>query len=817
MKKIFSICIMIFITIFILSNNIIVSANEWEQDYKYYTTGIVDGGAYKIKNVQTGLYMTLANDATEPNTNIVLSSTSTEDGQKFYVRYLGDNKYIFEPYNSKTVKFSVLSSVNGARLKLSSSSNTTSTQRFRITALNSSQYTISTNISSFDKVLNAEYASDIGWSIVQNSKLSLSENEMKWEFEKVDDRARDKYTSYYIRDINTDLYVTVNSIDNNAQVSLMPFTGKENQRFKKYLLNNGSGFGYYYVPMIKTDVALEIGTDTVINLFDKNNNQKFSKEYDSSIGAYKLQTLIDGVPKYISKGASFVVDSATSYKLSSTSSDNLAIKVKFERAYGETPFIYNPIERVTYNKTTINYAEKHLYILKPKVTGDYTFFIKRNNGDAGLVVYNSNYIYVDGTITNYADGQKYKVSLEKNKIYYIQAWDYDMRENNYEFLWMKDLTVYIHAMNTSVNDNASVSDRRTKCAIPCRDLLNSYEYYDPIINLESDMTTTFIKNVDTTTGLVPLCSPIYIFRGHGAVDSTNTITGVTYSTGTETSGGRSSWLMADDIYNLSTNTTVFNMNGNKFSAWIGCQTAKGSNTITEASWKAGSTCSLGFEKNIGTSAANRFTLNMFKEIEEGYSIANAVDRAHSGISFWFSGLESAKFYGNSSIILKPYVPSSFSNMQISAKSYSFDENILNGYRFMYENSRGTLKRYIKIINGYVSDDYIDVYYENNNIIGYYKSKSTYTSNDILRVSEFKNYFKQTDNYRIPETICSEGILFDSIVNTDTYEQIFSYNNNIIPLRFYVTTYQNSSGNSCLDIKIINVKTRELVSEEVMFE
>jgi hypothetical protein len=136
---------------------------------------------------------------------------------------------------------------------------------------------------------------------------------------------------------------------------------------------------------------------------------------------------------------------------------------------------------------------------------------------------------------------------------------------------------------------------------------------------------------------------------------------------------------------------------------------------------------------------------------------------------------------------------------------------------MYENNRGTLKRYVKIINGYVSDDYIDVYYENENVIGYYKSNVTYSNSDILKTVDFNNYFKQNDNYKVANSIYYGGIVYDSIVKTDIYEQIYTYNNSIIPLRFYVTTYQNSNGNRYLDIKIVNVKTKGLVSEEVMFE
>lgn len=810
MKKIMIILIVLLSSCFFNMGFTSVSANDWEQNYKYYTTGIVDGGAYRIKNVQTGLYMNLANDSTSPGTNILLRPSSLSESQMFYVKYLGENRYVFEPYNSSDVKFRVASSIAGTNLSLYTTSNITTTQRFRITAVNSNQYVIATNISSYTNVLRAKYDSSIGWVAVHDLKSTVSDNDMKWEFEKVDDRAYDNYNSYYIKDLGSNLYITVTSTTNGSTISLRPFSGGENQRFKKKLLNNGTGFGYYYISMLKTDTAIELSSNTTINLYDKENNQKFTETYDSGSGGTKLSTTVDATTKFISRGSSYTYFDQTCYNLSTSTISSLGLNFVFENAYNETPFLYNLNINTTYSRTTSNYSEQHIYVFQPEITGDYTFFVSDNIGDSNMVITDSNDVWIPGTVTNYSNGQRYRVTLQRNKIYYILVWDYSFIGNSYLLNCYKDLDVYIHGMNTSYDDGSSF-DSRVDCAIPSFNLLNSYNYYDPIINTEAEMTSTFVRNVDPSTGLVPLSANLYVFTGHGANDR------VAYSTGTSTSSGTVTRLWTTNLFDFNTWATIFSMDGNSFSAWVACETADGDETIAEAAWRAGSLCSLGFEDSIGANASNRFIVNMFEEIESGYSISQAVDRAHSGISFWFSGLGSARFFGDSSQVLKPNIPSTFSSMRSAIQENVFEYDLLNGYTFMYENNRGTLKRFVKLINGYVSDDYIDVYYEGFEIKGYYKSKSTYDNQLIKQMPNYSNIFEQDDGFSIASSIVRDGITYDLIKNTNTYEQIYSHNNNIVPLRFYVTEYTNSFGEKYLEINIVNVMTKSIISEEVIFE
>lgn len=815
MKRILNLILLSLLLTFIISLNVKVSANEWEQDYKYYTNGIVDGGAYRIKNVETGLYMTLQNDLATNGTKIILSSSTSSTNQMFYVNYLGNNRYTFNIYNSETLMFNVSSSANATDLTISTKNTNVTYQRFKLYAVSSSEYNISTNASSYLSGLYASYDETNGWHVEQSNSLNLTTNQLKWTFEKVDDRARDKYTAYYLRDSSTNLYLTVIGTTNGSQLSLTKFTGGENQRFKKYLLTDGDGFGYYYVPMIKTDMAIELSTSTILDIFEQNTPQKFTETADTS-GCFKLSASVEGVTKYISKGNTYTYNSNTAYYLSTSTSSSLAINFEFETAYFETPFIYNFNLETSVGRTLTSYSEKHIYIIKPTISGDYNFFIKKTGGSPGLSVYDQNDLWLPGTITNYNDGQRYKVNLEKDKIYYIIVADYNSAGSSYTFYCQMDMIVYIHGMNTNIIDNRTNADRRTDCAIPARDLLNGYNYYDPIINSEVDMTSTFVKNVDPLTGIKPLNASVYVFRGHGSSTS------VQYSTGTDSSSGTTSYLYASTFYDFNTDTVKFDMTENLFSAWIGCETANGNNTIAEAAYSAGSQCSLGFEESINTNAANKFTINLFKEIEEGKTISQAVAEASSGMSFWFTGLSSSVIYGDGSQILKPTIPSTYANMTttnmtINSNVVLFNSSLLEGYTLKYENNRGTVKRYVKFINGYETDDYIDVYYEEQTIVGYYKSKQSYNAAAIQMTSNFDSLFAADDNYSVRSNINEGGVFYNKIISTKTYEQIYTYDGEIVPVRFYVTTYTNDDGYKYLDIKIINVQSKTEISEDIMYE
>lgn len=157
---------------------------------------------------------------------------------------------------------------------------------------------------------------------------------------------------------------------------------------------------------------------------------------------------------------------------------------------------------------------------------------------------------------------------------------------------------------------------------------------------------------------------------------------------------------------------------------------------------------------------------------------------------------------------------------ISKSVYANNITIKGGVvmRSLSNNTRrATLDIDLDFIKYPLTDDYIDVYYEKADVVGFYKSKTTYSNKDMSSMENFDRYFNNKDDYKVEKTIYVEGKIKAHIVHTDVYEQVYTYDGITIPLCFYVSIYQDLDGNSHRDIKVFNMMTRMVVSEEVMFE
>ena len=71
---------------------------------------------------------------------------------------------------------------------------------------------------------------------------------------------------------------------------------------------------------------------------------------------------------------------------------------------------------------------------------------------------------------------------------------------------------------------------------------------------------------------------------------------------------------------------------------------------------------------------------------------------------------------------------------------------------------------------------------------------------------------------IPSAIVFEDIMsFSNIIETNTYDYLVNYNGEYLPVRFIVTLYSNSQGYKTLDIKPINMLTKEVIPEDILWE
>ena len=61
------------------------------------------------------------------------------------------------------------------------------------------------------------------------------------------------------------------------------------------------------------------------------------------------------------------------------------------------------------------------------------------------------------------------------------------------------------------------------------------------------------------------------------------------------------------------------------------------------------------------------------------------------------------------------------------------------------------------------------------------------------------------------------MIYDKILSTETYNYIYTYNGEVIPIRIYSITYTNSKGYEYFDLKIVNLSSKSEIGEDILYE
>jgi hypothetical protein len=478
-----------------------------------------------------------------------------------------------------------------------------------------------------------------------------------------------------------------------------------------------------------------------------------------------------------------------------------------------TPFVHwKPFDTQNISTTSTNYAQKNVLCFEAPYSGKYTYGMKRNTGTPIIGIFDRNgYFLSNATITNGTNGQTIEANLVQGMIYYIYIIGID-NANVFQYTsnLVKNLTAYLHGMNTYINDNYdSNADRRTKFAIPGKEKFDNAFLYEGVINTNADMTANFVMNIDTSTGYVPLRAPVYIFRGHGNP------TVVQYSTGTNTTAGIASFVRNTDFVDAN-GVVLFDMIESRFVAWIGCETAGTVATgfnLTESTEMAGASSVLGFSEPISRAPATNFALRLIDNLIDGQTINTAVNNARSGIQFWFSGLGSYVIEGDANQTLTMTLGSGY----VTRSSILFNEPDLAEYVLESITSNG-VRRFVRYISGYPTNDYYDIMYdETGNVTYRYDSKTKINLKSDMDMQAKISAFNSKYVLAPSSLVFEDGMLFSKIVEINTYDYLVNYNGEYLPVRFIVTIYSNMQGYKTLDIKPINMLTKEVISEDILWE
>jgi len=204
-----------------------------------YNSSVYDGGLYYLKNEKSDKYLDLDHGRTDSGTNILGWKYNGNDNQKFYFHYLGMGLYEIAPYSTSETILHSASADEGANIEIRTKDRTVK-QKFKLHMIAYDKAIIYTQASNFTKAL---YYNSSDKNIIQKDYDSLSSENKEyahWTFNEIDSLYYSSYKKFYIKNVSTGLYLdAVNKgINNNTYVQLRPFTGEENQQWKRVYDNS---------------------------------------------------------------------------------------------------------------------------------------------------------------------------------------------------------------------------------------------------------------------------------------------------------------------------------------------------------------------------------------------------------------------------------------------------------------------------------------------------------------------------------------------------------------------------------------------------
>lgn len=130
------------------------------------------------------------------------------------------------------------------------------------------------------------------------------------------------------------------------------------------------------------------------------------------------------------------------------------------------------------------------------------------------------------------------------------------------------------------------------------------------------MTESF--PVVTTLSYMEDCR-LFVFRGHGNINSVSKESYISLKNGD---------LFASNIFNYNTNMRLRNFDNCELMLFVGCYTANmNGKGLPNAATMAGAECAIGFLDSIECESANKFTIEFFEYLEDGYTIREATKNA----------------------------------------------------------------------------------------------------------------------------------------------------------------------------------------------
>lgn len=672
-----------------------------------YNSLVYDGGLYYLSNVKSGKYLDLDHGYTESGTNILGWRYNGNDNQKFYFKYLGMNLYEIVPYSTSTTQ--VILHATGtdedANIEIRSK-NRSINQKFKLQMIDNGKAVIYTQVSNFKKAL---YYNASNNNITQKDYASLSSNNKayaQWTFSEIDPSVYSSYQKYFIKNVNTGLYLdAVNKgVSNSTSVQARIFTGSENQQWKfVYDFDNKC---YYFKPMHRTDMALDAySTNLVIYSDTFPSDQGLKIEFvdcDESFNlTYRISTRVTNYSNYLNIGNNVGTSETQKYVTKGTNANDLWI-------LEEVPYDSTDMEvlsvNTTYSKGFSSYGENQTYIFRSNVDSRYKVELTRTTGYAIMGVFTDKSANVPDfcNVYNVSNGQVFDVFFAANKNYYLYVFDeYNNLDSKYT-LRVRQLTATYHS-HTFPNDINLILDSSNN--------MNLY------IDTKHNMTVSRAKNeTNALTGRRDFDSEIFVYSGHG-------------SAGYACYDGLSllSWFGASELPDMS---------NCELAIWDCCESNKKYiiRSLVSESLNKGAKTVIGWTESIPAASAEKYMDRLFEQLTLGLSVKEASNNSIAQNSFAATNaiVSSISIQGNVNNIIYPIDTYSY-----EINSFESDAILRNkeDYSLVNENIDYGVKLYSRLINGIPTDDYYLEFYNDDKLIGTYKSNYTLSNSVIASIIE----------------------------------------------------------------------------------
>lgn len=262
------------------------------------TTANISDGWYHLKNTNSGKYLQVTGNVGADGTNVEIGTGNGSDGQRWYVTNVGNGYVTLK--NGKGYMLDVQYGENndGTNIQTYSANGATAQQFKFVNTSTSGTYGITTRVSSDKKGLDVyNYSKADGTNVCQWTYRGAANQTWVLENAAAPSSVSDGW--YYIKNPNTQKYLTTVSNARGANVVISKGTGDAGQKW--YVTNTSDGYvtlknGYGYMLDLYYG-RNEDGTNIQVYTANGEDAQKFKLNKTSTSGVYGITTKVSNNTK----------------------------------------------------------------------------------------------------------------------------------------------------------------------------------------------------------------------------------------------------------------------------------------------------------------------------------------------------------------------------------------------------------------------------------------------------------------------------------------------------------------------------------------